>query len=217
MRLLRLLPFVPLALHGQNLLDPLVTTASRIEDAETDVPYTVERIDRDFIGQNTRRTLPDVFQFTPGVLVQKTANGHGSPFVRGFSGRQNLLMVDGVRINNSSWRGGPVQYWNTIDPYSIDRIELVKSQGSVLFGSDAIGGTVNAFTRSSGFQDEADGAFFSHGAAYYEYRGNGDDSHIGRIESSFGIGGKYGVMFGVTAKDYGDVRDSGVGLMRGTG
>jgi hemoglobin/transferrin/lactoferrin receptor protein len=217
MKFAKILPLLPLALHGQDLLDPLVSTASRIQTAQSDTPYTVAEITAASIRQNTRRTLPEALQFTPGVLVQKTAHGHGSPFVRGFTGRQNLLLVDGVRINNSSWRSGPVQYWNTLDPFSIDRVELVKSQGSVLFGSDAIGGTANVFTRSSGFQDEADGAFFSHGAAYYEYRSNGDDSHIGRIESSFGVGGKYGVLFGVTAKEFGDIRDSAVGLMRNTG
>jgi hemoglobin/transferrin/lactoferrin receptor protein len=217
MRPIHFLTALPLALHGQNFLDPLLVTASRTEAQESDTPYTVEEITQDFISDNTRRTLPDALQFTPGVLVQKTAHGHGSPFVRGFTGRQNLLMIDGVRMNNSAWRSGPVQYWNTVDPYSIDHIELVKSQGSVLFGSDAIGGTANVFTKSSGFQDETDGAFFTHGAAYYEYRSNGDDSHIGRIESSFGVGGKYGVMFGLTAKDYGDIRDSAVGLMRNSG
>lgn len=170
MRKILLLPLIPAAVHAQDLLDPLVTTASRIEEQESDSPYTVEEITERFIEQNTRRTLPDALQFTPGVLVQKTANGHGSPYVRGFTGRQNLLMIDGVRVNNSAWRSGPVQYWNTIDPYSIDHIELVKSQGSVLYGSDAIGGTANVFTKSSNFQDQTDGAFFTHGAAYYEYR-----------------------------------------------
>lgn len=212
-----LLPIVPVALQAQDILDPLIVTASRSEEKESDTPYTVEEIDKTFIEQNKRRTLPDALQFTPGVLVQKTAYGHGSPYVRGFTGRQNLLMVDGVRMNNSIWRSGPVQYWNTIDPYSIDHLELVKSQGSVLYGSDAVGGTVNVFTKSSGFENETDGEFFTHGSAYYEYRSNGDDSHIGRIESSFGVGGQYGVMLGISAKDYGDIRDSGVGLMRNTG
>lgn len=217
MRLLRLLPIVPLAVHGQNLLDPIIATASRTENPESDTPYTVERIDESFLEQNTRRTLPEALQFTPGVLVQKTAHGHGSPFVRGLTGRQNLLLVDGVRLNNSTWRGGPVQYWNTVDPYSIDHLELVKSQGSVLFGSDAAGGTLNAYSKSSGFAEIDDGAFFSHGSAYYEYRSNGDDSHIGRIENAFGVGGQYGVFLGLSAKDYGNIRDSAVGLMRNTG
>lgn len=217
MRKLLLLPLLPMAVQAQDALNPIIVTAGRSETAEKDVPYTVEEIDADYIAENTRRTLPDALQFTPGVLVQKTANGHGSPYVRGFTGRQNLLMVDGVRINNSAWRSGPTQYWNTIDPFSIDHIELVKSQGSVLYGSDAIGGTMNVFTKSSNFRNGTDGEFFNHGAAYYEYRSNGDDSHIGRIESSFGMGGQYGVMLGVSAKDYGDIRDSAVGLMRNTG
>ena len=236
--LLPLLPFAAQAVHGAaptpapapspapaakttasepDALNPLIVTASRTETEEKDLPYSVEEIDSTYIEQNTRRTLPEALQFTPGVLVQKTANGHGSPYIRGFTGRQNLLMVDGVRINNSAWRSGPVQYWNTIDPYSIDHFELVKSQGSVLYGSDAIGGTMNVFTKSSDFRDEQDGQFFTHGAAYYEFRSNGDDSNIGRIESSFGVGGKYGVHLGISAKDYGDIRDSAVGLMRNTG
>ena len=99
------------------------------------------------------------------MLVQKTANGHGSPFIRGFTGRQNLLLVDGVRLNNSTFRSGPVQYWNTVDPLSIDHIELIKSQGSVLYGSDAVGGTLNAFTKSSDFRARTDGQAYVGGSA----------------------------------------------------
>lgn len=202
---------------AQDFLNPLFVTASRFEQAESASAFSTSRIDADFILENNRRTLPDTLQYTPGVLVQKTANGHGSPFIRGFTGRQNLLMVDGVRLNNSTWRGGPVQYWNTIDPFSIDRIELVKSQGSVLYGSDAVGGTLNAFSKSAGFEDQADGTFFQHGSAYYEYRTNGDGSHIGRVESDFGVGGKWGVHLGFSGKDFGDIEDDAVGLMKNTG
>lgn len=217
MRLLHFLAFVPLAVHGQNLLVPLVTTASRIESTATDSTHTISRIPASFLEENTRRTLPEALQFTPGILVQKTAHGHGSPFVRGLTGRQNLLLVDGVRLNNSTWRGGPVQYWNTIDPYSIDHLELVKSQGSVLFGSDAAGGTLNASSKSADFDDFDDDTLFHHGSAYYGYRSNGNGSHIGRIEDAFGVGGKFGLFLGLSAKDYGDIRDSAVGRMRGTG
>lgn len=201
----------------QDLLEPLFVTASRSEQRGSETAYSTAYLDSDFIMENSRRTLPEALQFTPGVLVQKTANGHGSPIIRGFTGRQNLLMVDGVRLNNSTWRGGPVQYWNTVDPFSIDRIELVKSQGSVLYGSDAVGGTLNAFTKSSGFLDQADGTFFQHGSGYYEYRSNGEGSNIGRLESQFGVGGQWGVHLGLSAKDFGDIEDSAVGRMKNTG
>ena len=202
---------------AQNFLEPLIVTASRTEETESAAAYSTAIIDSSFIWDETRRTVPDALQYTPGVLVQKTANGHGSPFIRGFTGRQNLLMVDGIRLNNSTWRGGPVQYWNTIDVFSIDRLELVKSQGSVLYGSDAVGGTLNAFTKSSGFQNQTDGAFFQHGSGYYEYRSNGEGSNIGHIDSDFGVGGQWGVHLGLSAKDYGDIESNALGRMENTG
>jgi len=204
-------------LSAQNFLEPLVITATRSGLGADDVPYSLSVLDSDHLSENARRTLPDALQYTPGVLVQKTAHGHGSPFIRGFTGRQNLLMVDGVRINNSTFRSGPVQYWSTIDALSIDRIELVRSQGSVLYGSDAIGGTVNAFTKSSDFLSRPDGQAYQNGSAYYEYRSNGSGSHVGRLETEAGVGGKFGVWLGLSFKEFGDIEDSSVGLMRGTG
>lgn len=202
---------------AQNFLDPLFVTATRSEQSASRAAYSTAFIDADFIEDNTRRTLPDALAYTPGVLVQKTANGHGSPFIRGFTGRQNLLLVDGVRLNNSTLRGGPVQYWNTVDPLSIDHLELIKSQGSVLYGSDAVGGTLNAFTKSSDFQSRTAGEVYVGGSAAYEYRTNGQGSHIGRLESETGVGGQFGVWLGLSAKDFGDIEDSAIGRMEGTG
>ncbi|QTN32455.1 TonB-dependent receptor [Akkermansiaceae bacterium] len=208
---------LPLSAHAQDFLEPLIVTASRSAKPLKETPYSVTSFSAEDFRQNTVRTLPEALALTPGVLVQKTANGHGSPFIRGLTGRQNLLLIDGVRFNNSTFRGGPVQYWNTVDPLSLERFELIRSQGSVLYGSDAAGGTLNAFTKSSGFADEAEGKVFSHGSGYYEYRSNGQGSHIGRIEAQTGIGGVFGLHLGISAKDYGDIEDSAVGLMRGTG
>jgi hemoglobin/transferrin/lactoferrin receptor protein len=202
---------------AQDFLEPLVITATRSASALGNVPYSGTYFSSEDFRENTIRTLPDALRYTPGVLVQKTAHGHGSPFIRGFTGRQNLFLIDGVRFNNSTFRGGPVQYWNTVDPFSLDHFELIRSQGSALYGSDAAGGTLNAFTKSSGFKDGADGQLFSHGSAYYEYRGNGQGSHIGRLETQTGIGGKFGLHLGISAKEFGDIEDPAVGLMRGTG
>ena len=204
-------------LCAQNLLDPLLVTATRTEQTESTAPYTTASLDSVFLRDQAPRTLPDALRYIPGVLVQKTAHGHGSPVIRGFTGRQNLLLVDGVRVNNSTFRGGPTQYWNTVDPLAIDHIELIKSQGSVLYGSDAVGGTLNSFTKSSGFRGETAGQAYIGGSAFYEYRANGEGSHIGRLETETGVGGKFGVLLGLSAKDYGDIEDSDVGRMKNTG
>ena len=204
-------------LQAQNLLEPLVVTAERVATPLSDTPYAATRLDADYIRENTRRTLPDALQYTPGVLVQKTSYGQGSPIIRGFTGRQNLLLMDGVRINNSTFRGGPVQYWNTLDPLAIDHLELIKSQGSVLYGSDAVGGTLNAFGKTSSFRDASAGQAYVAGSASYEYRNNGQGSSIGRLETETGVGGKFGILLGVSAKDFGDIRDNALGRMVNTG
>jgi hemoglobin/transferrin/lactoferrin receptor protein len=206
-----------LPILSQDLLAPLVVTASRTPETPLEVPYSTATLALDDLQDNQRRTLPDALQYTPGVLVQKTAHGHGSPFIRGFTGRQNLLLVDGIRTNNSTWRGGPVQYWNTVDAQSIDHIELIRSQGSVLYGSDAGGGTLNAFTKNPTFRDRTAGGSYHGGSAYYEFRSNGQGSHIGRIETEAGIGGTFGILLGASLKEFGDIEDSAIGRMQGTG
>lgn len=98
------------------------------------------------------RQAPDMFhalQNEVGVLLQSTAAGQASPFIRGLTGQQVLILVDGIRLNNSVFRRGPNQYFNTIDPGMVDHIEVLRGQGSVLWGSDAIGGTINVVTRGA--------------------------------------------------------------------
>ena len=210
----KLLLFLPLPLFSQEILPEIIVTASRSDEKLLEAPYTTEILDAEDLLENATRTLPQAFLNTPGVLVQQTTPGHGSPYIRGFTGRQNLLLQDGIRLNNSTWRGGPIQYWNTLDVQAIDRIELVKSQGSVLYGSDAIGGTVNTFSKSSGFRNES--GFFSGGAASYRFDTN-SGSHLGRLEQRLGVGGKWGLTLGLSTADIGDIRDSALGTMRGTG
>lgn len=117
-----------------------------------DSPAAASIRSRDAIDQ---RQAPDMFhalQNDVGVLMQSTAAGQASPFVRGLTGQQVLILIDGIRLNNSFTRRGPNQYFNTIDPGMIDHIEVVRGQGSVLWGSDAIGGAINVVTRGANMQ-----------------------------------------------------------------
>ena len=69
--------------------------------------------------------------------------------LRGLVGNQVLYLVDGVPMNNGTYRDGPGQYFATIDPELVERVEIVRGPASVLYGSDAQGGIVNVLTRST--------------------------------------------------------------------
>lgn len=189
-----------------TILPEFIVTASRFSTNPFDEPFSTVVITESEIRRLSDRSIPEALKQVPGVMVQKTAVGHGSPYIRGFTGRQNLLMLDGVRLNNSTWRSGPTQYTNTVDVLSLESIELVKGQGSVLYGSDSIGGTLNLISQSSHPENYADGELFSHGSALYRIISNGGSS-IGRLESNSGVGGLFGLHVGITAKHFGDIRD----------
>jgi outer membrane cobalamin receptor len=94
---------------------------------------------------------PEVLSSVPGVFLQRTNQGGGSAFVRGLTGNQTLLVLDGIRFNNSTFRYGPNQYLNTIDPFSLDQIEVVRGSGSVQYGSDALTGAVHLISKKPTF------------------------------------------------------------------
>ncbi|MBI4230394.1 MAG: TonB-dependent receptor [Planctomycetes bacterium] len=125
----------------------VVVTATRYATDPLRVPYLVHVLDEDDLRRRRiPRSLPDAFRYVPGVNVQKTSQGQGSPYLRGLTGYHTLFLIDGIRLNNATFRSGPNQYWNTVDPLSVARLEVVKGPSSVLYGSDAVGGTVNGLT-----------------------------------------------------------------------
>nr|MCH9682798.1 TonB-dependent receptor plug domain-containing protein [Deltaproteobacteria bacterium] len=99
-------------------------------------------ITRDELEQRLPRSAPDALSGEPGVYVQKTAHGQGSPYLRGLTGQQTVMFFDGVRLNNSTFRQGPNQYFFTIDAKTIQRLEILRGSASTRFGSDALGGAL---------------------------------------------------------------------------
>lgn len=100
------------------------------------------------IQQRAPANTPELMQMLPGVLIQRTNLGGGSFILRGRNGNQNLILVDGIPINDAGWRFSNVQYLNYIDPGVIERIEVIRGPASVLFGSGALGGVLNIITKS---------------------------------------------------------------------
>lgn len=107
------------------------------------LPYSLVQKNIEAIQLGNDRTTPEALMGSSGIFVQKTNHGGGSAFVRGLTGNQTLLMLDGVRINNATFRYGPNQYLNNIDLFTINQIEVYKGTGSVEYGSDAIGGVIH--------------------------------------------------------------------------
>ena len=99
-------------------------------------------------------TTADLLEKKGGVSVQKSQLGGGSPNIRGFEANKILLMLDGVRLNNAIYRSGHLQNLITIDENMLDDVEIIFGPSSVLYGSDALGGTINMRTRSLYFQNK---------------------------------------------------------------
>lgn len=102
----------------------------------------VSHTSRSELDRRQPRSSPDALRFEPGVFVQQSAHGQGSAFVRGLTGQQTLLLFDGIRLNNSTYRQGPNQYLFTVDLQSVEAIEVQRGGASTHFGSDALGGVI---------------------------------------------------------------------------
>jgi len=193
----------------------IVVTATRQAREINSVPSVVYRVDAPAMAENNgARTTPDLAKGIPSVSVQKTSYGQGSPYVRGFTGFRNLYLVDGIRLNNSVFRDGPNQYWNTVDPLSLDRCEMVMGPASVLYGSDAIGGTLNAMPVEppSGKNGEI-------WRTRLFYRGStAEESNSGRIQTGGRPTDWIGFIGGISLKQFGDLHGGkNVGEQKHTG
>ena len=183
-------------------LGDVVVTATRVDTLTKDTPYYLDILGDDVLRlERAARSVPEALDEQTAVLVQKTGHGHGSPYIRGFTSFRNLMMIDGVRLNNSVFRSGPNQYWNTVDAYSLSRMEVVRGPFSVLYGSDAVGGTVNVLTR--GAQDMRPGSRWDR-RVYGRYS-DAENSIIGRVESMGLLTDELALTLGYTAKDFGDL------------
>lgn len=125
---------------------PLEVTApgERPKGPATPDNRAASRVSRDELDERLPRSTPDALRFEPGVYVQQTAHGQGSAYIRGRTGQQTVLLFDGIRLNNSTYRQGPNQYLVSLDPRTIYAIDVLRGGSSTRHGSDALGGVVMA-------------------------------------------------------------------------
>ena len=136
-----------------KLLDSVIVTSRSIKILDTKNPFVISSITNKQIVEKGARTTPEALQGVSGVFIQKTNHGGGSAFLRGLTGNQTLIVLDGIRLNNAIYRYGPNQYLNTIDMFTVDKIDVLKGIGAVEYGSDAIGGVIHVKTKENTSKD----------------------------------------------------------------
>ncbi len=151
------------------------------------------------------RSAPDALRYEPGVFVQQTGHGQGSAFVRGLTGQQTVLLFDGIRLNNSTYRQGPNQYFFTLDARTIDSIEVLRGGGSTEWGSDALGGVILARPIAAPLGHEGFHVRPSLAAKY----ATADEERGGRLQLELGAGPTLGFVGGVGARRVGFLESAG--------
>ena len=151
-------PPIILQLESGRFSEQVVVTPSRgWSERVSSVPESVTVTTRDDLDRRPHTLLGQALREQPGVMLQQTTTAQVSPVIRGFTGQGNLYLLDGVRLNASTWRSGPSQYFAWIDAQSVESLEVVRGSGSVQYGSDALGGTIQVVPARPGLRAEGTG------------------------------------------------------------
>lgn len=184
------------------ILGEIVISANKAEENKTDIPQQIDIIQSKDIQLKNGQTTADVLQNSGTVFVQKSQMGGGSPVIRGFEANKVLLVIDGVRMNNAIYRGGHLQNSITIDPNMIERAEIIHGAGSVIYGSDAMGGVMFIVTKRPQLSQEKKFLFQTNDYIRYASANNEKTIH-----ADFNLGfKKFASLTSITVSDFGDLR-----------
>jgi len=188
------------------VLDKIYVSASKREQDVTEIPQRIAQISQDQIMFNNPQTSADLLQQSGKVFVQKSQLGGGSPMIRGFAANSVLLAVDGIRMNNAIFRSGNLQNVISVDANALKNTEVLFGPGSIMYGSDALGGVMNFQTKEANLSFEEDEAVTEVNAlARYSSANNERTFH-----ADAGIGyEKWGMLTSVTYSDFDDLRSGG--------
>lgn len=199
---LRTMSFVVLMQPDELTFDEIVVSASRWEQDKREIPVRIASIKPEEVVFQNPQTAADLLGASGEVFIQKSQLGGGSPMIRGFATNRVLIAVDGVRMNTAIFRSGNLQNVISLDPLSLDRTEVIFGPGSVIYGSDAIGGVMSFYTLkphlSSG--DKA----MVNGSALARWSSAGSEK-TGHFDVNIGLP-KWGFTTSVTYSDFGDLK-----------
>lgn len=184
------------------LLNEVVISASGREQDKSKVPNKIATISAHQINMQNPQTAADLLGTAGGVFIQKSQYGGGSPMIRGFAANRVLIAVDGVRMNNAIFRSGNLQNVISIDPFSISKTEVIFGAGSVIYGSDAVGGVMNFYTLKPTLSTSEKPFTKINAATRYATASSEKTGHV-----DFNIGfKKWAFVTSATLSDFGDLK-----------
>ena len=129
-------------------LNEVVFSANKTIETKRTVAQQVQVITSLNIANSQAQSTADLLSALGNIFVQKSQLGGGDINIRGFDANQNVLVIDGVRMNNLIYRGGHLQDIIKTDNNILDRVEILFGPSSTVYGSDALGGVVHLYTRN---------------------------------------------------------------------
>lgn len=183
-------------------LDLVVISASKFEQSQREVPQKILSLKKEDIEFAMPQTSADLLKNSGQVFIQKSQLGGGSPMIRGFSTNRLLISIDDVRMNNAIFRGGNVQNVISIDPFAIENTEIILGAGSVIYGSDAIGGVMNFYSTKPQLSESDSLVFNANGILRYASASNEKTAHL---DLSFGLE-EWAFLSSVSYTDFDDLK-----------
>ena len=141
---------VAIILEPQAVKEQVTVTATRTEVVTTDTAVPVSVVDREAIERQGVNTVGDIFRTLPGTSTTNEGAFQVRPRIRGLESNRVLILVDGERLNNSRTSTGQSGIeLGLVDLSQIETVEVARGSGSVLYGTDALAGTINIITRDT--------------------------------------------------------------------
>ncbi len=183
-------------------IEEAVVMVNRWEQDKNEIPQEIVSVSPAQIAFQNPQTAADVLESTGEVFVQKSQLGGGSPMIRGFAANSVLIVVDGVRMNNAIFRSGNLQNVISIDPATIGEAEVVFGPGSVIYGSDALGGVMDFHTKQPRFSYTGKTAWSANAFTRYA---SANHEKTGHVDVSFGSR-RWSTLTSFTYSDFDDLR-----------
>ncbi len=183
-------------------MDELVVSATRWSQVSSDVPARITTISKREVSLQNPQTAADLLDVSGQVFIQKSQQGGGSPMIRGFATNRLLYTVDGIRMNTSIFRGGNIQNVISLDPFDIEKTEVLFGPGSVIYGSDALGGVMSFKTLVPEFSLDEKPLVSGKAVMRYASANNEKTAHM-----DVNVGWKkWAMVTSISSNDYGDLK-----------